>query len=159
LNQFAFSRSGTCAERQRWIFGTNLYAGDRFKGRADSQKLDKIHSSAYLEVDGGISVETLPSMKDAGRKCVVSATAIFKHPNGIEAESMPYVHCYKCLNKNHGMKSAVTLTGEDKLYAADLPSALMHLAHSTFFNLVAVLHERHFLQVGFKIPVGGALRE
>jgi len=49
------------------------------------KKLDKIHSSAYLEVDGGISVETLPSMKDAGANVFVSATAIFKHPNGIEA--------------------------------------------------------------------------
>ena len=47
--------------------------------------LDEIHSSAYLEVDGGISAETLPSMKDAGANVFVSATAIFKHPNGIEA--------------------------------------------------------------------------
>ena len=49
------------------------------------KKLDEIHSSAYLEVDGGISAETLPSMKDAGAKAFVSATAIFKHPNGIKA--------------------------------------------------------------------------
>ena len=49
------------------------------------KKLDKIHSSAYLEVDGGISVETLPSMKDAGANVFVSATAIFKYPKGIEA--------------------------------------------------------------------------
>jgi ribulose-phosphate 3-epimerase len=49
------------------------------------KKLDEIHSSAYLEVDGGISVETLPSMKDAGANTFVSATAIFKHPKGIEA--------------------------------------------------------------------------
>ncbi len=49
------------------------------------KKLDEIHSSAYLEVDGGISVETLPSMKDAGANAFVSATAIFKYPNGIEA--------------------------------------------------------------------------
>jgi len=49
------------------------------------KRLDEIHSSAYLEVDGGISVETLPSMKDAGANAFVSATAIFKYPNGIEA--------------------------------------------------------------------------
>ena len=49
------------------------------------KKLDEIHSQAYLEVDGGISVETLPSMKDAGANTFVSATAIFKHPKGIEA--------------------------------------------------------------------------
>jgi len=49
------------------------------------KKLDEIHSSAYLEVDGGISVETLPLMKDAGANAFVSATAIFKNPKGIEA--------------------------------------------------------------------------
>ena len=49
------------------------------------KRLDEIHSSAYLEVDGGISVETLPLMKEAGANVFVSATAIFKHPDGIEA--------------------------------------------------------------------------
>jgi ribulose-phosphate 3-epimerase len=49
------------------------------------KKLDEIHSSAYLEVDGGISTETLPKMKDAGANAFVSATAIFKYPKGIEA--------------------------------------------------------------------------
>ena len=49
------------------------------------KKLDEIHSQAYLEVDGGISVETLPSMKNAGANTFVSATAIFKNPKGIEA--------------------------------------------------------------------------
>jgi ribulose-phosphate 3-epimerase len=49
------------------------------------KKLDEIHSSAYLEVDGGISSETLPLMKDAGANAFVSATAIFKHPDGIKA--------------------------------------------------------------------------
>ena len=49
------------------------------------KKLDEIHSSAYLEVDGGISIETLPLMKNAGANVFVSATAVFKHPQGIEA--------------------------------------------------------------------------
>jgi ribulose-phosphate 3-epimerase len=49
------------------------------------KKLDAIHSSAYLEVDGGISAETLPKMKDAGANVFVSATSIFKYPKGIEA--------------------------------------------------------------------------
>jgi ribulose-phosphate 3-epimerase len=49
------------------------------------KKLDEIHSSAYLEVDGGISAETLPSMKDAGANTFVAATAIFNYPKGIEA--------------------------------------------------------------------------
>jgi ribulose-phosphate 3-epimerase len=48
-------------------------------------KLDEIGSSAWLEVDGGISPETLPEMKAAGATAFVSATSIFKHPDGIAA--------------------------------------------------------------------------
>ena len=48
-------------------------------------KLDEIGSSAWLEVDGGISPETLPEMIAAGAKAFVSATAVFKHPQGIAA--------------------------------------------------------------------------
>ncbi len=49
------------------------------------KQLDKIKSSAYLEVDGGISAETLPKMKDAGANVFVAGNAVFDHPNGIEA--------------------------------------------------------------------------
>jgi len=49
------------------------------------QKLDEIGSSAWLEVDGGISPETLPEMKAAGATAFVSATSVFKHPGGIAA--------------------------------------------------------------------------
>jgi ribulose-phosphate 3-epimerase len=49
------------------------------------RKLDEIKSSAYLEVDGGISAETLPKMKDAGANVFVAGNAVFDHPNGIEA--------------------------------------------------------------------------
>ena len=46
------------------------------------KKLDALRSSAWLEVDGGIDVETLPKMKEAGATAFVAATAIFKHPQG-----------------------------------------------------------------------------
>ncbi len=49
------------------------------------KELDRIGSSAWLEVDGGISPETLPEMKAAGATAFVAATAIFKHPDGIAA--------------------------------------------------------------------------
>lgn len=49
------------------------------------KKLDALGSSAWLEVDGGIDVETLPKMKEAGATAFVAATAIFKHPDGIES--------------------------------------------------------------------------
>ena len=49
------------------------------------RKLDEIGSPAWLEVDGGISPRTLPEMKAAGATAFVSATSIFKHPQGIAA--------------------------------------------------------------------------
>ncbi|HLO30764.1 MAG TPA: ribulose-phosphate 3-epimerase [Anaerolineales bacterium] len=49
------------------------------------KKLDALRSSAWLEVDGGIDVETLPKMKEAGATAFVAATAVFKHPGGTRA--------------------------------------------------------------------------
>ena len=46
------------------------------------KKLDALRSSAWLEVDGGIDLETLPKMKEAGATAFVAATAVFKHPEG-----------------------------------------------------------------------------
>ena len=46
------------------------------------KKLDALRSSAWLEVDGGIDLETLPKMKDAGATAFVAATAVFKHLEG-----------------------------------------------------------------------------
>jgi ribulose-phosphate 3-epimerase len=49
------------------------------------KKLDALRSSAWLEVDGGIDLETLPKMKAAGATAFVAATAVFKHPGGPKA--------------------------------------------------------------------------
>lgn len=49
------------------------------------KKLDALRSAAWLEVDGGIDVETLPQMKEAGATAFVAATAVFKHPRGPRA--------------------------------------------------------------------------
>jgi ribulose-phosphate 3-epimerase len=49
------------------------------------RRLDEIKSSAYLEVDGGITAETLQTMKDAGANVFVSAHSVFNYPEGIEA--------------------------------------------------------------------------
>ncbi|MCD4753628.1 MAG: ribulose-phosphate 3-epimerase, partial [Anaerolineaceae bacterium] len=38
-----------------------------------------------IQVDGGITHETLPAMYMAGARVFVAATAIFKHPQGIES--------------------------------------------------------------------------
>lgn len=42
-------------------------------------------SSLTIEVDGGITSETLPACQKAGAKAFVAATAIFKHQTGIRA--------------------------------------------------------------------------
>jgi ribulose-phosphate 3-epimerase len=66
------------------------YSGQKFMPDAIAKvanirnKLDALGSSAWLEVDGGIDVTTLPKMKEAGATAYVAATAIFKNPNGIE---------------------------------------------------------------------------
>jgi len=55
-------------------------------------KISKVHSmveharsKAAIQVDGGIDQNTLPLVYSAGARVIVSATAIFKHPNGISA--------------------------------------------------------------------------
>ncbi len=47
--------------------------------------LQVLNPAAWIEVDGGISAETLPKMKDAGANVFVAASAVFHHPEGIEA--------------------------------------------------------------------------
>jgi ribulose-phosphate 3-epimerase len=67
------------------------YSGQKFMPEAVGRvaqvrkKLDALGSSAWLEVDGGISHDTLPKMKEAGATAFVAATAIFKNPEGIAA--------------------------------------------------------------------------
>ena len=49
------------------------------------KKLDTLGSSAWLEVDGGVTHETLPKLKAAGATAFVAGNAVFKHPQGIAA--------------------------------------------------------------------------
>jgi len=48
-------------------------------------KLNALRSKAWLEVDGGITVETLPLMHKAGANVFVAGNAAFKHPQGVAA--------------------------------------------------------------------------
>ena len=48
-------------------------------------KLNALRSKAWLEVDGGITVETLPLMHKAGANVFVAGNAAFKHPLGVAA--------------------------------------------------------------------------
>ena len=45
-------------------------------------KLNALRSKAYLEVDGGISAETLPLMYKAGANVFVAGSAVFGNPQG-----------------------------------------------------------------------------
>jgi ribulose-phosphate 3-epimerase len=49
------------------------------------QRLNAIGSSARLEVDGGISVQTISQVREAGADVFVAAHAVFGHPDGIAA--------------------------------------------------------------------------
>jgi ribulose-phosphate 3-epimerase len=49
------------------------------------RRLDQIGSSAWLEVDGGISVQTISQVREAGADAFVAASAVFEHPKGIAA--------------------------------------------------------------------------
>ena len=47
--------------------------------------IDQIKPEILLEVDGGINTETIRSAYDHGARVFVAASAIFKHPQGIQA--------------------------------------------------------------------------
>ena len=47
------------------------------------RKMEEIGSSAWLEVDGGISSATLPQVREAGANAFVSGSFLFQHPQGI----------------------------------------------------------------------------
>lgn len=49
-----------------------------------AEMAQKLNPSLLIEVDGGITGETLPSCHTAGANAFVAATAIFKHPSGIQ---------------------------------------------------------------------------
>jgi len=47
------------------------------------RRLDEIGSEAWLEVDGGITSETVAAAYQAGARAFVAGTSIFKYPTGI----------------------------------------------------------------------------
>jgi len=49
------------------------------------EMIEASHPDTLLEVDGGITAQTLPETYTAGARVFVAATAVFKHPQGIAA--------------------------------------------------------------------------
>jgi len=67
-------------------FGGQLFIPESIGRIAEiRKKLDMLGSSAWLEVDGGVSVETITQLKETGTTAFVAGTSVFKHPGGIEA--------------------------------------------------------------------------
>ena len=66
------------------------YSGQKFmpqvvkKIREVSEMTSVLKNKPEIEVDGGISVETIKPVYEAGARVFVAATAIFKHKMGIE---------------------------------------------------------------------------
>jgi ribulose-phosphate 3-epimerase len=67
------------------------YSGQKFmpemmpKVKTIRAWLDEVNPEAPIQVDGGINSETLPTVIEAGAEVFVSASAIFKHPQGTAA--------------------------------------------------------------------------
>jgi ribulose-phosphate 3-epimerase len=67
------------------------YSGQEFMPEEVSKisqiraNLDEMGSAAYLEVDGGVAVETIAQVRNAGADVIVAAKAIFGYPAGIGA--------------------------------------------------------------------------
>ena len=49
------------------------------------KRLDELNSSAWIEVDGGVSIDNIQKVKNAGATAFVAATSVFKHPQGAKA--------------------------------------------------------------------------
>ncbi len=67
------------------------YAGQAFlegtlpKVKRVREMIERLNPDCELEVDGGIDAETAPRAARAGADVFVAASAIFQHPQGIEA--------------------------------------------------------------------------
>lgn len=59
------------------------------------RRLDVLGSSAWLEVDGGVTAENAGNLRETGATAFVAATAIFKHPQGIGAGVKALRDCLK----------------------------------------------------------------
>ena len=67
------------------------YGGQKFipsvleKIKSISTKIRNKNLQTIIQIDGGISAETLPLAYEAGARNFVAGVSIFKHPDGIEA--------------------------------------------------------------------------
>ena len=62
--------------------GQGFIPGSVAKVAEIRKKLDALSSPAWIEVDGGVTIENVRKLRDAGATAFVAATAVFKHPQG-----------------------------------------------------------------------------
>jgi ribulose-phosphate 3-epimerase len=76
------------------------YSGQTFipavlpKVRAIRSRLDEVNPQAWIEMDGGLTPQTLPDAIEAGVNVIVAAYAIFKHPQGVAAGIQALKACF-----------------------------------------------------------------
>jgi ribulose-phosphate 3-epimerase len=64
-------------------FGAQAFLPETLSKIAEIRTLlDELHSTAWLEVDGGVSEKTLPLLLAAGADAFVAGNSVFKHPDG-----------------------------------------------------------------------------
>jgi ribulose-phosphate 3-epimerase len=67
------------------------YSGQKFiaeeiqKVQVVRKLINDINPKAFIQVDGGVSDQNIAALASAGAQCFVSATSIFKYPQGISA--------------------------------------------------------------------------
>ncbi len=67
-------------------FGAQSFLPEMLSKIADVRAmLDEIDSEAWLEVDGGVSEQTIPGLLAAGTDAFVAGNSVFKHPQGASA--------------------------------------------------------------------------
>ncbi len=67
-------------------FGGQSFIPEMLRKVAEVRRmLDELGSPAWLEVDGGVSEQTIPPLKKAGATAFVAGNAVFRHPQGAAA--------------------------------------------------------------------------
>jgi ribulose-phosphate 3-epimerase len=80
-------------------FGGQLFIPEMLPKVAEVRRmLDEIGSPAWLEVDGGVSEQTIPALKKAGATAFVAGNAVFNH----QRASAGCRRCVRCWNKRNG---------------------------------------------------------
>ena len=69
-------------------FGGQSFMEDQVeKIRVARQEIDRLGLNVHIQVDGGVSAKTAPTVIEAGANILVAGTAFFRHPEGMKKAS------------------------------------------------------------------------